>query len=59
LGSTDKTATEVTDLPVQPEDLLHTIYAILGVDSTREYQTPIGRPSKIVNGGALIPGLLA
>jgi len=59
LGATDKTATEVTDLPVQPEDLLHTIYAILGVDSTREYQTPIGRPSKIVNGGSIIPGLLA
>jgi hypothetical protein len=59
LGATDKTATEVTDLPVQPEDLLHTIYAILGVDSTREYQTPIGRPSKIVNGGKMIPGLLA
>jgi uncharacterized protein (DUF1501 family) len=59
LGATDKTATEVTDLPVQPEDLLHTIYAILGVDSTREYQTPIGRPSKIVNGGTMIPGLLA
>ena len=49
----------MTDLPVQPEDLLHTIYAILGVDSTREYQTPIGRPSKIVNGGTMIPGLLA
>src|SRR5436190_17010256 len=59
LGATDKTASEVTDLPVQPEDLLHTIYAILGVDSTREYQTPIGRPSKIVNGGTMIPGLLA
>jgi hypothetical protein len=59
LGATDKTATEVTDLPVQPEDLLHSIYSILGVDTTREYQTPIGRPSKIVNGGKMIPGLVA
>jgi hypothetical protein len=58
LGATDKTATEVTELPVAPEDLLFTIYSILGVDATREYQTPIGRPSKIVNGGQLIPGLV-
>ncbi len=59
LGATDKTATEVTDLPVEPEDLLRTIYTILGVDADKEYQSPIGRPVKVVNGGKLIPGLLA
>ena len=59
LGATDKTATEVTDLPVEPEDLLLTIYKILGVDATKEYHTPIGRPVKLVNGGKPIPGLLA
>jgi len=59
LGATDSTASEVTDLPVQPEDLLASIYGILGVDTTREYQTPIGRPSRIVNNGHPIPGLLA
>ena len=59
IGATDKTATEVTDSPFEPEDLLYTIYTILGVDTTREYQTPIGRPSKIVNGGKMIPKLLA
>ena len=59
LGATDKTASEVTHFPVQPEDLLCSIYSILGVDPTREYQTPIGRPSKIVNGGKVIPGLVA
>jgi hypothetical protein len=58
LGATDKTATEVTELPVEPEDLLFTIYRILGVDSAKEYHSPIGRPVKIVNGGKLIPGLL-
>lgn len=59
LGATDKTATEVTDLPVEPEDLLYTIYSILGVDPHREYQTPIGRPSKVVNGGRMVKELLA
>jgi len=58
LGATDKTAAEVTELPVEPEDLLFTIYKILGIDAAHEYQTPIGRPAKIVNGGRMIAGLL-
>ncbi len=59
LGATDKTATEVTDLPVEPEDLLYTLYTMMGVDPAHEFQTPIGRPAKVVNGGKTIPGLLA
>jgi uncharacterized protein (DUF1501 family) len=43
LGATDKTGTEVTELPVTPEDLLHSLYTILGIDSTHEYHTPVGR----------------
>ncbi len=58
LGATDKTATEVTELPVEPEDLLFSIYTILGIDPAKEYETPIGRPARAVNGGKLIPGLL-
>lgn len=58
LGATDKTATEVTDLPVEPEDLLFTLYTILGVDPAYEFHSPIGRPVKVVHGGKLIPGLL-
>jgi hypothetical protein len=59
LGATDKTGSEVTDLPVEPEDLLHTIYTIAGVDPTKEHHTPIGRPVRIVNGGSMIKGLMA
>lgn len=58
LGATDKTGTEVTDLPVEPEDLLYTLYNIMGIDAGHEFQTPIGRPAKVVNGGKMIPGLL-
>jgi uncharacterized protein (DUF1501 family) len=58
LGATDSNGVQVTDLPVEPEDLLFTIYTLFGVDPAREYQTPIGRPVKPVNGGRLIPGLL-
>lgn len=59
LGATDATATEVTDLPVEPEDLLYTVYSTLGIDPTHEYQTPIGRPSKVVNGGRFVKELFA
>jgi len=58
LGATDSNGVQVTDLPVEPEDLLFSVYTLFGVDPAREYQTPIGRPVKPVNGGRLIPGLL-
>lgn len=59
LGGTDKLAAEITDLPVEPEDLLYTIYSIMGIDPTHEYKSSIGRPVKLSNGGKMIPGLLA
>jgi hypothetical protein len=58
LGATDNNGVQVTDLPVEPEDLLFSIYTLFGVDPAREYQTPIGRPAKPVNGGHFIPRLL-
>jgi hypothetical protein len=58
LGATDNTGTEVTDLPTKPEDLYFSLYSILGIDPRREYQTSIGRPVKVVDGGSMIPGLL-
>ncbi|MGH9629685.1 MAG: DUF1501 domain-containing protein [Bryobacteraceae bacterium] len=58
LGATDKTATEVTDHGFTPEDLLYTIYKILGIDPTRDNHSPIGRPVKLANGGQMIPKLL-
>lgn len=58
IGATDKTATEITDTPAEPEDLLYTIYSMLGIDPAKEYHTSIGRPSRIVNGGKPIPGLI-
>ncbi len=58
LGATDKTATEITHNPVDPEDLLFWVYSIMGVDPAREHHTSIGRPVKNVNGGKMIPGLV-
>lgn len=58
LGSTDKYAAEVTDLPVEPEDLLCTILHILGVDPTHEYDTPLRRPVKANNSGSPVRQIL-
>jgi len=58
IATTDKTGTEITDTPVAPEDLCVSIYTLLGIDPRHEYQTSIGRPVKIVNGGSAIPGLI-
>ncbi len=57
LGSTDDTAASVKEDPTTIEDLVATIYDRLGVDITKEYQTPIGRPIKISNGGQVIKKL--
>jgi len=34
----------VTDLPVEPEDLCHTLYTMFGIETSHEFQTSIGRP---------------
>ena len=59
IGATDRTAAAPTGDPVSVSDLLHTLCTLLGVDSQKEYPDPLGRPVPIVNGGRLIPGLLA
>jgi uncharacterized protein DUF1501 len=57
IGASDATASEVKEKPIHVEDLLSTIYGRLGIDTTKEYHTPIGRPVKIVNGGQVISEL--
>ncbi len=59
IGSTDATASEVKDDPVQVEDLIATIYERVGIDPTKEYHTPIGRPVKLSNGGKVITKLFS
>lgn len=50
LGATDRTGTEVTDLPVAPEDLLRTVHAILRTDASG---------TELAAGGRLVRELLA
>ena len=57
LGASDSTTTEVTDFPVEPEDLMHTLYTRFGIDPAHEFQSSIRRPVRVANGGKIIPGL--
>ncbi len=58
VGATDKEAAEPVTEPVGVEDLLRTIFSLMGVDTTKTYETPLGRPVPIVNGGRIVRELL-
>ena len=49
IGKTDKNCWAVTEKPVHVEELLASIYSKLGIDPTKVYPTPIGRPVRIVD----------
>ncbi|WP_397569361.1 DUF1501 domain-containing protein [Schlesneria sp. T3-172] len=59
IGATDAQAAAPLSDPVSVADVLRTIHTLLGIDSTKEYPDPLGRPVPIVNGGNVIPGLIA
>jgi uncharacterized protein DUF1501 len=59
IGATDKQAAYPTTDPIGVSDLLRTIHTLLGIDADKEYADPLGRPVPLVNGGKVIPGLLA
>jgi hypothetical protein len=59
IGATDARCAYPTTEPYGVEDILCTILRQLGIDTTKVYHTPLGRPVPIVNGGRIIPGLMA
>jgi len=60
VGKTDKEGAEVIEQTISGIDFLATVCKILGIDYTKQNQTPIGRPIRIVDKGAkLIPGSMA
>jgi hypothetical protein len=58
LGATDKYCMYPESDPVGVHDILRTIFRQLGVDTTKTYYTPLGRPVPIVDGGRVIPNLV-
>jgi hypothetical protein len=63
IGSSDERGAYPAERPVSMGDIYATIYKAFGIDWTKEYMTPAGRPIKIANGvddttGTPIKGLV-
>ena len=59
VGETDAYGELPAERPVGPEDVLHTVYKVLGIDADKEYRTTTGRPVKVLDKGAVIREALA
>jgi hypothetical protein len=59
VGASDATASLPTTHPYGIQDLLRTVFSLMGVDSDKVYTTPLGRPVPVVNGGRRIDEVLA
>ena len=51
VGATDRDGAFVTERPVRPADVSHTIYLALGIDPRKQIRTPEGRPVEILDEG--------
>jgi hypothetical protein len=58
LGRTDARADTPVDRPITPSDLAATLYTALGIDPTRQFLTPDGRPIRLVENGNVPPELI-
>ncbi|HZY87385.1 MAG TPA: DUF1501 domain-containing protein [Gemmataceae bacterium] len=58
VGSTTSKGERPKDRPVRPEDMLATLYRVLGIDTTRTFTDRSGRPHPILNGGEPIAELV-
>jgi hypothetical protein len=59
VGATDAYGELPAERPVGPEDVLHTVYRLLGIDADKEYRTATGRPVKVLDKGEVIREALA
>ena len=51
LGRTDARGDSPADRPTTPADLAAVVYTHLGIDPNRQFETPDGRPIRLVEGG--------
>ncbi|MFT5522602.1 MAG: hypothetical protein ACI9HK_000546 [Pirellulaceae bacterium] len=59
VGASDSQGGIVKDRPVGPNDILHTIYHLLGVDADRTIPGIQNRPTPLVDGGRVVREILA
>lgn len=59
IGAATADGSDVAQDPVTVADLFRTICSSLRVNADHQNMSPLGRPMKIVDGGQVIPGILA
>jgi hypothetical protein len=59
VGESDAKAEQPKDKAITPDDVAATFYKTMGIDPTKEYKTPGGRPVMIVRYGNVIKELVA
>ncbi|QDT94026.1 DUF1501 domain-containing protein [Gimesia algae] len=57
IGKTDDNGQEIIEDPVQVDDLFRSMCKAMRMDADMELHTPVGRPVRLVDGGAVINGL--
>ena len=58
IGQSDAKGEYPKERPLSPEDVLSTMYGVLGIDKTIDYLNEASRPVKILNGGEPIKELV-
>jgi uncharacterized protein (DUF1501 family) len=58
VGESDAKGEGPKEKAITPDDVAATFYQTLGIDHTKEYRTPSGRPVMIVRYGKVVPELL-
>ena len=57
IGASDDRAMGPAGEPITPDQVAASFYHSLGIDYTKEYRTPTGRPVMLVRNGGLVKGL--
>ena len=58
IGRTDAKGDSPVDRSITPSDLAATLYSALGIDPNYQFETPDGRPIRLVDGGRPLPELV-
>jgi uncharacterized protein (DUF1501 family) len=57
IGATNRKAEQPVERALRPEDLLQTVYQVLGIDTSHEFLNEAGRPMAVLNQGQPISEL--
>ena len=58
VGATNRKGEQPTERPLRPEDVIRTVYHVLGVDPHHEFPNESGRPMAVMNTGRPIAELI-